>query len=330
MAGMNVIKLLCLTLVLGSYSNAFAQIVFEKRKINFGPIPRGKVINHEFRFTNQGVKPAKISGIHSSCGCIVSQDAVGRLYQPGESGVLNVAFDTSDFTGKTKQSLYVLTGRRGKKSLGLFLQANIVSPIDVQPPIFYFENLPVGERVSAQAMVKSLKPGLTVKLKQAPEGIDVDFTELDSTTWKVTMGFARKTSKEIRKLILLETNDENLPLLKVPVISELGQVISISPQYIEFGFVKDHKEMNLKLADDRPFKIVNSLLTLKVGDELVSPREVSQISLPPNANNQQNVKIRLKNSGKYSGPLHGTLELLTDNPAQKELVIRLYGIFEKH
>ncbi len=75
-----------------------AKMDFEQTIFEFGEVDEGAVVKHEFKFTNNGKQPLLIQNAHSTCGCTVP-DWPKEVIQPGQSGVINVEFDTK---GKTE------------------------------------------------------------------------------------------------------------------------------------------------------------------------------------------------------------------------------------
>ncbi|REG88448.1 DUF1573 domain-containing protein [Algoriphagus antarcticus] len=65
---------------------------------DFGIIKEGEVIEHLFKFTNNGQAPLVISNITASCGC-TSPDWTKAPVKPGEEGFVKVVFNSSAKSG---------------------------------------------------------------------------------------------------------------------------------------------------------------------------------------------------------------------------------------
>lgn len=76
-------------------------ITFENPEYNFGTVEQKGVVHHDFVFTNTGTEPLIISNAKGSCGCTVPYWPKHPI-APGESGVIEIAFDTKG--KKNKQS----------------------------------------------------------------------------------------------------------------------------------------------------------------------------------------------------------------------------------
>jgi hypothetical protein len=67
---------------------------FKEMEYDFGTIDEGKVIEHIFKFTNEGEAPLVISNITASCGC-TSPDWTKTPVKPGEEGFVKVVFNST-------------------------------------------------------------------------------------------------------------------------------------------------------------------------------------------------------------------------------------------
>ena len=75
-----------------------AQFEFENIEFDFGTITEGKVVEHEFEFTNVGQAPLVISNVQASCGC-TSPDWTKTPVKPGDTGFIKVVFNSAAKTG---------------------------------------------------------------------------------------------------------------------------------------------------------------------------------------------------------------------------------------
>lgn len=71
---------------------------FNEMEYDFGTIDEGKVIEHEFKFVNEGEAPLVISNITASCGC-TSPNWTKTPVKPGEEGFVKVVFNSTAKTG---------------------------------------------------------------------------------------------------------------------------------------------------------------------------------------------------------------------------------------
>ncbi|CAH1001578.1 Peptidoglycan-associated lipoprotein [Neolewinella maritima] len=67
---------------------------FDQRKLELGAVKQGEQRSFTYTFTNTGQVPAKIMLIQA-CDCTTVTHDNSRVYQPGDSGTLEVVFDSS-------------------------------------------------------------------------------------------------------------------------------------------------------------------------------------------------------------------------------------------
>lgn len=80
----------------------FPTIDFEEKEHDFGNVEEGDVVEHTFKFTNNGDAPLIITDAKASCGCTVPSYPKNTPIAPGESGEMVVKFNTR---GKPNQQM---------------------------------------------------------------------------------------------------------------------------------------------------------------------------------------------------------------------------------
>lgn len=77
---------------------------FEKELHDFGQLVDGEKVSYSFKFTNSGNAPLIISNAKGSCGCTVPNWSKNPI-APGESGLIDVTFDSSGRSGKQNKAI---------------------------------------------------------------------------------------------------------------------------------------------------------------------------------------------------------------------------------
>jgi hypothetical protein len=73
---------------------------------NYGEVPTGTTVTHQFRFKNTGSAPLMLTRVKASCGCTTpsySKEAVA----PGADGFIDVAFNTTGKSGRQTKTVTV-------------------------------------------------------------------------------------------------------------------------------------------------------------------------------------------------------------------------------
>lgn len=99
------------------------QINFESYEHNFGTIAQGEKVSYTFKYRNIGDGALQITDVTTSCGCTASKYSTEPV-KPGESGTVEVIFDSYGREGKQLKSANVWTNC-GEKPVKLQIFAEV-------------------------------------------------------------------------------------------------------------------------------------------------------------------------------------------------------------
>ena len=94
-------------------SKGTAIISFSKVEHDFGKITEGEKVACVFKFTNTGDGDLVINSATTSCGCTVPKFDKKPI-KPGNSGTLEVVFDSSKYDGKQSKTVTVRSNASSK------------------------------------------------------------------------------------------------------------------------------------------------------------------------------------------------------------------------
>ena len=134
------------------------KMTFETTEIDFGKIDSGKVKTLVFKFKNTGDETLIITKINSSCGCTVPE--VEKMeYQPGESGVIPVKFDSKGLNGKVTKTVTISTNAKDHVNTILKIKGTVVlkdfAMIELEPAHVNFKEVKLGEEYSRNIKIKN-------------------------------------------------------------------------------------------------------------------------------------------------------------------------------
>ena len=110
---------------------AAPKIAFESLEYDFGTLgPRVKKVG-EFKFTNTGQAPLKITKVEKCCGVVTKLDKTD--YAPGESGVLKVEYRSASMASTMKRRLYVNSNDKSSPRTTLTIKAKVELRVTVEP-----------------------------------------------------------------------------------------------------------------------------------------------------------------------------------------------------
>lgn len=118
----------------GQPKGNWAQSLFSENGINFGPVPRGAKVRHNFVLTNRLNEVITILDVRASCGCTSGQASASQV-APGGQAVIEAQMDTRNFTGVKATTLTVTlvtaSGQQGEARFGV--QSNILPDVVLNP-----------------------------------------------------------------------------------------------------------------------------------------------------------------------------------------------------
>ena len=102
-------------------------LAFADTTMSFVIVSEGHVVNHTFSFVNEGPGDALIADVSTSCGCTVPKTWPRSPLAPGETGTVEVSFDTHDKTGEQDKVITVVANT-DPGVIHLHLQGTVLSP----------------------------------------------------------------------------------------------------------------------------------------------------------------------------------------------------------
>ena len=108
------------------------RISFEKTVCDLSEVGQGTKNTCEFKFTNTGRGPLKITNVRRTCGCTVFE-LDRKEYAPGEAGVVKVSYTAGRATTPMQKNIYVSTNDKDNPKVKLTIKARIVQLIEVIP-----------------------------------------------------------------------------------------------------------------------------------------------------------------------------------------------------
>jgi hypothetical protein len=75
-------------------------------QFDFGTVPAGTVVEHDFVLENRGTAAVRVLKVRSSCGCTAGQVAAAAI-APGEQTSVHVRFDTTGRSGRQNKDVFI-------------------------------------------------------------------------------------------------------------------------------------------------------------------------------------------------------------------------------
>lgn len=119
-----------------------AELKFETPVIDADATLDATTLVREYKFTNAGTKPIRITQADAGCSCLAVEVAAGKLtYAPGESGTMRATFEIGNFTGTVEKPIMIwLEGDRDDAPSGkVTLRVHIPVIIALEPKTLKWE-----------------------------------------------------------------------------------------------------------------------------------------------------------------------------------------------
>jgi hypothetical protein len=244
---------------------AWAEKMFQGNLTHdFGNVPRGAQLFHQFTITNIYAVRMEITGVKSGCGCVTATP-VQRVLEPRESTKIDVNMDARRFTGSKTVGIRVSVGPDFISSAELKVTANSRADIVFNPGQVTFGPVVRGQTPSqtidveyAGALAWQVSD---VVAKDLP--LDVSLKEMYRRPGQV--GYqVRVTLKPdapvgpLKEEIFLKTNDPASPLVPILVEATLQSAITVAPPVLTLGSVEVGKPLTRRVVvrGSRPFRIL--------------------------------------------------------------------------
>lgn len=84
-------------------------IKFTESLYAFGEIKQGDVVEHIFKFKNDGNAPLILTNVQTTCGCTAPQWPRETAIAPGETGEIKVVFNSRGKSGSQSKTITVMS-----------------------------------------------------------------------------------------------------------------------------------------------------------------------------------------------------------------------------
>jgi len=196
------------------------EITFEKKKIDFGEITSGKVVDLEYVFTNTGDETLIIKNINTSCGCTYTR-LEKKEYEPGEKGVIPVKFFSKGYRGKVIKTVTVVSNDKSspyvRLSMAGLIKLKDFSVAQVDKDVLNFGDLKPGDTPSEQVIIKNTG-NIDLRILEVTHSPEVStvFTKKivkPDDTCLMTVTFHPLQSGQFSTFLRVRTNAFKSPLL---------------------------------------------------------------------------------------------------------------------
>jgi hypothetical protein len=295
---------------------SWADAMFDELSKDFGSVPRGPTLSHQFRVVNNTKSPVSIASVRVSCGC-VSASALKTYLNPGEETAILARMDTTRFLGVKSVTIYVQFDRPSYEEARLWVQANARDDFAVSPDVLALGQVKRGGTPTGSVNVTFYgnADARIVEIKGESNYVQPTIKEVRREGSEVVYQVSAKLRSDTPvgrwyTDLWLTTNNASMPRLRIPLTVEVESALTVSPGAAELGEMKvgGSSERRIVVRGVKPFKITSVQGTddeLRVRDNTTDPKPIHVLT------------VTLK-PGK-AGPVQRTLHIHTDLTEEAEI-----------
>lgn len=224
------------------------EVVFDHTDYDFGDVQQYDILKHIFTFLNTGNESLNIKITSTSCGCtaaLLSKDSI----PPGEEGEIEVTFNPGDKKGNFLNSVRLTSNDPKLANIELAISGVIVSEIVSIPSQVYFGEILQSEPVTK--LVDIFMPqDKEIKINKVESSKNI-ISKIIEQKGNYSVEITAKVSKlgNFNEELLIHTNYERQPVLKIPVYGKVISDIELIPSQLFFGVLRpgDTKSKRFKI-----------------------------------------------------------------------------------
>jgi hypothetical protein len=235
--------LLASTGVAAAEAGAWTDALFPERKHDFGMVPRGVKVKHDFLLVNRLAEPVTILNLRASCGC-TSGRANSATVAPGQSAVIEAEMDTRNLVGPKSTSLFVTlvtaSGREGEARLDV--STHSLSDLVLNPGSVDFGTVTRGQAATRLLTIDRINaPGWRfVRMASASRALNAQLVETGRSEGSVNYSLTVSLKPDIppgpmRAELLLYSNDPETPSIPIMVNASVRGDLSAAPSVLSLG-----------------------------------------------------------------------------------------------
>jgi len=295
--------------------------MFEEKEKDFGVSPKGTVLIHYFRFTNNTKNTVTLGQPRVSCGCVTPALSKNTL-APGETAAVIAYMDTRRIpqAGVTKTVIvYVPFHSPVFEEVALKVTTVTRDDLMMSPDTVAFGAVTRGKGAKATTKVTFTSDANWEVKKASSTGAYVkpEFKLASRNGTTVTYEVTATLDKDCpagnwMSDIYLETSNAAVAKLRIPVTVNVVQPVAAKPETVSFGDVKmgSAPEQTVTIQAAAPFKI----LAVKGADDQL------QVKIDKDAAQAVHTVV-IAASPKAPGGFTRTVEIVTDNKDQPSIIV---------
>lgn len=296
---------------------------------DFGTLPQMEPVNHEFIIKNVGMLPLEILEVHPSCNC-EKVELEEKVIPSGEQTKLNVSFQGTSNSGKTRVAVYLKTNDPDEPNVVVSMFGIINGVARVYPGHFNLGNITQEESIRKSFLIHSRSYGYELKVKSVKSsspGIKPKLHKVKDKEILARVNFeiGKLPLGPFRETIIVTTNAEKYSEIHIGIEGTVIGELLLEPNQYFFGFLQVGKPVHRTVTVEKHGK--PDLKILKV-EENLSFVDIKIIPVEPG----RKYKINAICAPTAASPksIRDVVKIHTNSKKQPIVEIPVYGILQKH
>jgi len=302
-------------------AGTWADKMFDSLSKDFGSVPRGPTLEHNFHITNNTGRPVQISNVRVSCGVCSSAFAQKTYLNPGEETVIVAKMDTTRFVGHKNITVTVNFSAPGYDEVRLWMQANARDDFNLAPDALAFGPIKRGTAPTQKSTITFYgNGGMHVTEIRAESNYVVPVAkEVRRGGTEVVYELSAKLRADLPAGrwytdVWLKTDNPAIPQVRVPLTVEVESPLSVSPDAVALGVLAKNAEGERKIIvkGSKPFKITgfegaDDSLTLSASSSEAKQVHVVTVKLKADKEGEFTRTVKLKTDMEEDGAIDITV-----------------------
>jgi hypothetical protein len=248
-----------------AFADAWTDALFPEKSHDFGMVPRGVKVKHDFLLVNRLSEPITIVNLRPSCGC-TSGKAYASTVAPGQSTVIEAEMDTRNFVGAKATVLFVnlITAGGREAEARLAVSSFILSDIVLNPGAVDFGTVKRGQPASQVLTIDRInRPDWKfTRMVSATKSLNAQLVETSRKDGAVSYSLTVSVKPDapaglLRDELRLISNDPETPSIPVMVTGVIRGDLTAAPSVLSLGQVHSSAgaQGRFVVRASRPFAI---------------------------------------------------------------------------
>lgn len=297
--------------------------VFPEARFDFGKVPSGVVVEHDFAVNNQGTAPMVIEKVSMTTPLLVT--GMPHTVAPGAEGRIHFKLDTANLGGRFEGTILVFLTDPALPQVNLTFSGHIIPPIELSPmPAFFVAGQRGrGNRAGIEIVNHESQPLRIEKIEHPTERFTTQLETLkQGQRYRLTLilkpdGPGGRATDTVQ----IRTTSKRMPVLKVNANTYLSERVHTFPDAVDFGTWRvgdaGGAALTLMVYQEGGTDFKAQLSTDIPGLSLKSDRG-------PKGDRYQ-AEIRLISEKIRVGPIKGSIFIDTNDREFPRVVVPVYG-----